>query len=181
MKEIEVKIIEIDREKVEKKLRSLGATKTFDGNVETNFLDFPDRSITKANNLLRLRRIGGKTELVFKKFLKSDSAKVREEYEVSISDFQKMCEILKLIGLISIQENRKHRTSYVLEPGVSVDIDKYVGEFSHIPEFMEIECKNIKTIYRCAKLLGFDRQDCRPWTTPDLINYYSEGTDRRKG
>jgi predicted adenylyl cyclase CyaB len=178
MKEIEVKIIEIDRKKVEDDLATLSATKTFDGNVETLFFDFQDNTITRAKNLLRLRRIGDKTDLTFKGFVQSQSAKVRHEYEVSISDFETMRLILKSIGLISTWRIEKHRTSYVLSGGVHVDIDKYSGNFSHIPELMEIEGGDISTIHEHAKSLGFGRNDCKSWDTFDLIDHYSRKKSR---
>jgi len=173
MKEIEIKVVEIDRKKVEGDLATLGAAKTFDGDVETWFFDFEDHTITRAKNLLRLRRIGEKTDLTFKKFEESQPAKVRDEYEVSVSDFETMCLILESVGLISTWRMEKHRTSYVLKSGVEVDIDKYVGEYSHIPDLLEIEGEDVETIYLHAKLLGFQPEDCRPWTTFDLIEYYS--------
>ncbi|MGA2239526.1 MAG: CYTH domain-containing protein [Candidatus Bathyarchaeia archaeon] len=173
MKEIEIKIIEIDRKKVEDNLATLGAAKTFDGDVETWFFDFQDNTITRARNLLRLRRIGDKTDLTFKKFVESQSAKVRHEYEVSISDFETMCLILESLGLISTWRMEKHRTSYVLSEDVHVDIDRYSGEFSHIPELMEIEGGDISTIREHAKLLGFGPDDCKSWDTFDLVDHYS--------
>lgn len=174
MKEIEIKIIEIDRKKVEGVLATLGASKTFDGNVESWFLDFPDDRITRAKNLLRLRRFGDKTKLTFKRFEESESAKVRHEYEVLISDFETMCRILESLGLNSTLRMEKHRTSYVLRDGVNVDIDRYSGEFSHIPELMEIEGADISTIYEHAKLLGYEPNDCKFWDTFNLIDHYSE-------
>jgi len=173
MKEIEIKIIEIDRKKVEDSLATLGAAKTFDGDVETWFFDFQDDTITRARNLLRLRKIGDETVLTFKKFVESHSAKIRNEYEVSISDFETMCLILESLGLISTWRLKKHRTSYTLKSGVEVDIDKYAGEYSHIPELLEIEGEDVETIYLHAKLLGFQPEECRSWTTFDLIDYYS--------
>ena len=173
MKEIEIKIIEIDRKKVEDNLGILGAAKTFDGDVEAWFFDFQDGAITRARDLLRLRRIGDKTNLAFKKFVESQSVKVRNEYEVSISDFETMRLILESIGLISTWRMEKHRTSYVLSGGVHVDIDKYSGAFSYIPELMEIEGRDISTIREHAKLLGFAPDDCKSWDTFDLIDHYS--------
>jgi len=173
MKEIEIKVIEIDRKKVEDDLATQGAVRTFDGGVETWFFDFQDATITRAGNLLRLRRIGEKTDLTFKKFEESQSAKVRDEYEVSISDFETMCLILESLGLISTLRMKKHRTSYKLKSGVEVDIDKYAGEYSHIPELLEIEGEDLETIYQHAKLLGFQPEDCKPWTTFELIESYS--------
>jgi predicted adenylyl cyclase CyaB len=173
MKEIEIKIIEIDRKKVEDNLATLGATKTFDGDIETWFFDFQDDTITRARNLLRLRRIGNRTDLAFKKCVETQSAKVRNEYEVSISDFETMRLILESIGLISTLRLEKHRTSYVLSGGVHVDIDKYSENFSHIPELMEIEGGDISTIRELAKLLGFGPDECKSWDTFDLIDHYS--------
>jgi len=174
MKEIEIKIIEINRNKVEDHLATLGAAKTFDGDIETWFFDFQDDRITRARNLLRLRRIGDKTDLTFKKFSESQSAKVRDEYEVVVSDFESMRLILESVGLFPTKRMRKHRTSYTLKSGVEVDIDKYAGEYSHIPELLEIEGEDVETIHLHAKLLGFQPEECRSWTTFDLIDHYSD-------
>ena len=174
MKEIEIKIIEIDRKKVESDLATLGAEKTFDGDVQTWFFDFQDGRITRARNLLRLRRIGDKIDLTFKKFEESQSAKVRSEYEVSISEFEAMQSILESVGLISTWRMEKHRTSYVLRGRVQVDIDRYTGDFSHIPELVEIQGGDVSIIREYAKLLGFGPDDCKSWDTFDLIHYYSE-------
>jgi len=173
MKEVEVKIIEIDRGKVETKLMSLGATKTLDDDVGTLFFDFPDNSISKVKDLLRLRRIGSRTALTFKKFVENDSAKVRVEYEVLVSDFEATSSILQALGLIPTLRMEKHRTSYRMKDGVEVDIDKYTRQYSHIPTLLEIEGADTPTIHAHAKLLGFEPEQCKSWTTFDLIAYYS--------
>ena len=171
--ESEVKILEIDRKGVERRLASLGATKSFDGNIGSVFFDYPDNSIREGGNLLRLRHTDKKAFLTFKKFVEISSVKSMEEYEVEVCDFEKMRLILKSLGLLVTKELKKHRTSYALG-GVHFDIDKYSGEYSHIPEFMEIEAEDAATVYKYAEILGFDADDCKPWTTNDLMNYYSE-------
>jgi predicted adenylyl cyclase CyaB len=173
MREVEVKIIGIDRSRVEGKLRSLGASKTFEGDEKTLFFDFPDKSITRAKNLLRLRSIGNKTTLAFKKYVRSETAKVRDEYELYVSDVEPMRLILESLGLVPIQEMEKHRISYATKNGVRIDLDKYAGKFSHIPDLMEIEGEDMATIRSHAKLLGFEPEDCKPWTTFELVDYYS--------
>lgn len=173
MKEVEVKILEVDRGVVEGKLSSLGASKTFEGDVETVFFDFPGDPIAKAKNLLRLRKIGGKTELTFKKFIANGSAKVRDEYEVLVSDFETMYFILESLGLVAAQRMKKHRISYAMSSGVRVDLDRYVGEFSHIPDLMELEAQDTATLHSHIKLLGFKPEDGKSWTTFDLVDYYS--------
>jgi hypothetical protein len=45
MEEIEVKILEVNRKELEKKLIKLGAKKTFEGEISATFFDFKDRSI----------------------------------------------------------------------------------------------------------------------------------------
>jgi predicted adenylyl cyclase CyaB len=173
MQEIEVKIIPIDRNEVKAKLKSLGASQTFEGDIETIFFDFPTSSLGNADNLLRLRRKGDKNELTFKRFVANDSAKVREEYEVVVSDFETTRTILRSIGLVEFQRTKKHRVSYALEDGVSIDLDKYADEFAHIPDLMEIEAKDAATVDSHVKLLGFRSADAKNWTTFDLINHYS--------
>jgi len=173
MQEVEVKIIAVDRTKVEAKLRAVGASKSFEGDLETLFFDLPDGSISKADNLLRLRKKGDKSELTFKSFVSDKGAKVREEYEVLVSDFGTTRLILESIGLKGFEHVRKHRISYALKDGVMVDFDKYTGELAHIPDLMEIEAKDVATLNSHIKLLGFSEEDAKPWTTFDLINYYA--------
>jgi len=173
LREVEVKIIDIDREKVVASLSTLGATQTFDGDQVTVFFDYPGNLIATAKNLLRLRKTGDKTQLTFKKFIESTSLKIRDEYEVSVSDFESMRLILESLGLSPTKRMEKHRTSYTLNSGVEVDIDKYAKEYSHIPELLEIEGEDVETVQLHAKLLGFRPEECRSWTTFDLIDYYS--------
>ena len=173
MKEVEVKIIGVDREEVEARLKRLRARKTLDNDVDTIFFDFPNNSISKAKNLLRLRKIGNMAEITFKKFVQSDMAKVRVECDVSVSDFDAANSILQSLGLIPTLRMEKHRTSYVMSDGVEVDIDKYTGQYSHIPTLLEIEGPDIPKIHAQAKLLGFEPKQCKPWTTFDLIDHYS--------
>ena len=67
---------------------------------------------------------------------------------------------------------RKHRVSYILD-GARFDFDCYSGSYGYIPEFLEIEAKNIDLIYKYALLLGFKEKDCLPWSTTELIKHYS--------
>jgi len=173
MREVEVKIVEIDRAEVEARLGSLKASKLFEGREESVFFDFPTNSISGAKNLLRLRKEGKKTVLTFKKFVENRAAKVRDEYEVSVSAFEPMVRILESLGLVAFQRMVKDRTSYSLKSGVRVDLDKYTGEFSYIPDLMEIEATDDATIKSSIKLLGFKPEDAKSWTTFDLVNHFS--------
>jgi len=177
MEEIEVKILNIDGPKVEEKLVSLGAKKVFDGEIESLFFDFKNRAIAKSKNVIRLRREGAKSVLTFKKFLSNEAVKDVEEVEVAVSDLTKMKRILEFLGLSTTSSTRKHRVSYSLGK-VNFDIDKYKQQYAHIPEFLEIEAEDAGTIHKYANLLGFTREDCVPWSTEQLVSYYSKKTSK---
>lgn len=172
MQEVEVKILNVTRPKVEEALLRLGAKKVFDADVEAFFFDFKNKSIANAKSVLRLRREGSQVVFTFKKIKSKQGAKVAEEQSVEVSDLAEMKKILTAIGLSVTGSTQKHRVSYQLG-NVHFDFDCYKGENSYIPEFMEIEAEDLKTIYKYAELLGFNAKDCLPWTINDLINYYS--------
>ena len=171
MKEIEVKILEVDRSKVEIALVGLGAKKIFDGNVQTMLFDFEDGSIVRAKDVLRLRKEVDRVELTYKKVRFTEAAKVAEEFSVEVSNLETMKEILENLGLSIIEDMLKHRMSYALD-NVRFDIDRYLEDFSFVPEFMEIEAENSDMIHKYAGLLGFDPEKCLPWSTQDILKYY---------
>jgi predicted adenylyl cyclase CyaB len=173
MEEIEVKILNIDRRQVEDQLRRLGAKKVFDGEIESFFFDFKNHAMIQARNVVRLRREGDEAILAFKKFLSNEAVKTVEEVEVGVSDMEKMEKILEFLGLSITSSMHKHRVSYRLGH-VHFDLDKYEKEHAYIPEFLEIEAEDADTIHEYAKQLGFTFEDCLPWSTEELVNYYSK-------
>jgi predicted adenylyl cyclase CyaB len=177
MEEMEVKILNVDGRRIEEELIHLGAKKVSDGEVETFFFDFKNHSIVKARNVIRLRREGDKTVLTFKKLLSNEDVKAAEEYEVLVSDMEKMKRILEFLGLSMTSNMQKHRVSYRLGH-VHFDLDRYEGKHAYIPEFLEIEAEDTDTIYKYAELLGFADEDCLPWSTEDLVNYYLRKTSK---
>lgn len=187
MTETEVKIIEIDRKGIEKKVLSLGAKKIFDDQIETYFLDFDYPHISKSKNVLRLRRGPARAILTFKRSLGNHTTKRAKEYSVEVSDLDETRRILEELGLSVCQTMKKHRTSYELHH-VRFEFDKYEDQYDFIPEFLEVEAKNLKTIHKYVRLLELRAEDCKTWPTSDLIDYYckrskkiSQITKRLKG
>ena len=172
MKEIEIKILEIDRSSLEEKLVSLGAAKVFDDEIYALYYDFPDSSIRRNGCTLRLRREGSKSVFALKKDIVSTEAKIREENEIEVSDFNGMKNLLETLGMNAWLEMKKHRTSYEIK-GVRFEIDAYHDAYSYIPQFLEIEGHDIETIYVYAELLGFGKDDCKPWDILQVAAYYS--------
>jgi len=176
VRETEVKILEINREKIEQTLANLGAKKIFDSDIQTSFLDFKDHRIIKAKDVLRLRKEKDKSELTYKKVRFTEAVKNAQEYTVEVSNLETMKMILEKLGLSVTESMERHRVSYTLN-GIRFDIDRYFGVYAYIPEFMEIEAKNTDLIHKYAELLGFREEDCLPWSTTELIQHYS----RKKG
>jgi adenylate cyclase class 2 len=171
MKEVEVKILEVNRQKITDMLASLNARKVFDGEIFSVFLDFHDGTISRKKDVLRLRKEQEKVELTYKKVQASKTAKVAEEFSVQVSDLDAMVKILQNLGLTVTQKMQKHRTSYMLE-NIRFDLDRYSGDYRFIPEFLEIE-GSFQGIKKYANYLGFQSKDCLTWSTDELIQHYS--------
>lgn len=174
MQEIEIKIIEINKKEIIKKLRKMDAKKSFDGIIEGVFLDYPDKKLHKNKELLRLRKAGKKVFLTFKGKLEKGKVKSCEEKEIEVMDFEKTKELLLSAGFVIQKETMaKHRVSYTLGK-THFEIETPIKEYSFIPPFMEIESTSETNIYKYAKLLGFEKKDCLNWTGKDVINHYKK-------
>ena len=177
MKEIEVKILEIDRQKIGQTLTSLGAKKILDSDIRTILFDFQDGKLMKAKDVLRLRKDDHGVELTYKKVHVTPAAKEAEEYSVGVSSIEEMQKILENLGLHETENMVKHRVSYKLF-NARFDIDLYLEPYNFIPEFMEIEAENTELIDYYAELLGFKPKDCLPWSTYDIIQHYSSKKEK---
>lgn len=169
--EVEVKILDIDRKALESKLLSLGARMTFDGEMYAVYLDHADDELKQRGDLLRLRKEGDACLMTFKKFVSDETAKIRQEDEVNISDFDSMRYIFEQLGFKEWLIVRKHRTSYEID-GVHFEFDKHLDGHAFIPEFLEIEAADLESIYRFVEMLGFKKDDCRPWTFLNVADHY---------
>ncbi len=172
MKEVEVKILEIDIPIVESQIKQLGAEKTFDGDLHALFFDDADRSITHKGDVLRIRKEGPSVVLTYKQHLSQEETKVMQEYEITVSEVTNMANILALLGFSSIKETLKHRIEYRIDR-VAFVIDRYKGEMSFIPPFLELEAQNNEDLYRALRMLEIDPKDAKSWSTYDLIQHYS--------
>ena len=175
MTEIEVKILEISPLDIQAKLKEIGAIKHFDGEMHAAFFDFEDGRIRAKGDVLRLRKEGEKIVLAYKKRISKDGAKIMEEHETTISDFEVLREILSHLGIHSLTETRKFRTEYVLGD-THIVIDDYQDALGYIPSFIEVEAPSLARLYEVVQLLGFQESDCKSWDTRDLVRYYSSNT-----
>jgi predicted adenylyl cyclase CyaB len=171
MHEIEVKVLDIDRASVECRLTEIGAERRSDQSLIALFLDFPDRELAAAGSLLRLRKEGDRSILTFKRRVGEEGAKVREETEVTVGDFEACRRLLSALGLVETAHVDKLRIVYRLGTA-SVVIDRHLGELSFIPELLEIEAGSAEEIRSVAARLGFSPDQLRPWGLAELIDHY---------
>jgi adenylate cyclase, class 2 len=167
MNEVEVKFLDVDATAVARKLISLGAKKTFEGDIIPSYFDFPDRQLKARGQLLRLRKRGSMVELTFKQKMKHPRAKIAEETELLVDDFEQMRKILLKIGLLEWKKYSKKRTSYCLG-NAHYELDKYPG----MPTFLEVEANNIKALKKAVQAIGFSIKDAKPWSGREVFEHY---------
>lgn len=154
--EYEVRILEINRDEIIKKLESLKATFQWDAIQKRYVYDFIPRVDGKW---IRLRTNGIKSTLTIKNLVSSE-IDATQELEIEVDNFERCNLILKELGYEpkGYQENR--RRQYLLN-GVEIDIDSW----PMIPDYLEIEGPSEEAVFNTLEVLGFSKEDS---TTRDV-------------
>lgn len=142
--EYEVRVLEINKEEIEKKLKKLNAEFVEDVFQRRYLYDF---NPVNPDKWIRLRTNGSTTTLTIKD-VQSSKIDGTHEMEIVVDDFDTTNEILNELGYKprGIQENK--RIKYNLN-GVEVDFDTW----PRIPTYLEIEGKSEEEVYRTLELL----------------------------
>ena len=155
MREVEVKIRNIDKDEIIEKIKALGARRVFSGRVIDFRFDTPERDLSRQGKALRIRQKGKYIYLNLKGKKKSrDNITGRDEIGVKISNFRIMQRILNELGFIKIFELNKYRTEYRLDD-INFDIDEYVG----LAPILEIESTNYERVEKYIEELEIEDQD----------------------
>ncbi len=155
MKEVEVKIRNVDKGDIIQKIEELGANKIFTGWVIDFRFDTPDRDLSREGKALRIRQKGKYIYLNLKGKKKSiENITGRDEIGVKISNFRIMQKILNELGFIKIFELKKYRTEYRMED-MTFDIDEYVG----LSPILEIESDSYERVEDYIHKLGIEDKD----------------------
>ena len=172
MKEIELKILNVGHKELEMKLVAFGFKKVFDGVLEAIFFDSSDKKLKNSMELLRLRKEGEKVFLTHKTKMKSTKAKICDETEIEVSNFDDTKKIVEKLGYIERKRNQKRRISFKKD-NVKIEFDKFTDKNSFVPEYLEIESDDIDKIYEIIELIGYSKEDCVPWNESEVIKHYS--------
>ncbi|MFH1400700.1 MAG: class IV adenylate cyclase [Nanoarchaeota archaeon] len=150
MREVEIKVLNIDKDAMIEKLASLGADKILDSDIESIYYDF---NRPRNVSLLRIRTDEAHTFVTIKEDRGHDTYKVKEETEFDIEDRASFERTLILLGCRKVAQHKRHRTSFRLK-GFRVEIEDIPG----IPPFAEIECQREEDMPDALALLGISAE-----------------------
>ncbi len=148
--EIEARFLDIDAEKLKKKLISLGAEDHGEEMLEEIIFYDNDFIWSKENKFIRLRKKKEKITLAYKHFI-ADTIDGNEDIEFEISDMGKARLVLERTGLVAFRQQQKKRHTFVLD-GVTVDFDTWPT----IPTYVEIEGDSEYEIRSLAEKIALD-------------------------
>ena len=157
--ETEVKIELADLQKVRDRLLQLGFRIRTPRAFEDNWIfDYPDRSLTRRRQLLRVRSFGDRAWITLKTpSRRSTRYKIRQELETELGDARVVRQLLRSLGFQPSFRYQKFRT--VLEPEtpskkkLTVTVDE-----TPIGNFLEIE-GSARDILRLSAQLGYKPTD----------------------
>lgn len=161
-REIEVKVLNIDIEKMREKLESLGAD-LINHEFQKNYTFIPKGSYGFEEGYLRVRETTHKDngekeiELTFKEVKNVDDVRINNEYTTHIDSVTMMNRILEHIGMELQYSGEKERISYRYK-NQRFDLDIWDKETYPEP-YMEIEFSNQSKIDEIIDDLGIDRKN----------------------
>lgn len=180
MNEIEVKVLDIDKESLVKKLNDINSTlvkKEFQNNY---MFDYPDNRFFSKGGYVRIRKsisILDKKEkivLTFKELISKDKFKVSKEIEFKADDFDSAKNFLEALGLKLFRVDEKFRQSYKLDEGL-IEIDTWAG----VPTYFEAEAENEKKVEILLNKLGYNLSQSTSMTLAEIMKHYNiEDTNR---
>ena len=146
--EYEVRVLEVNKKYMIKKLEEMGATKKGEFDQKRYVYDLKP---VQNGKWIRLRTNGKKTTLAYKDIV-SKTIDGTKEVEFEIDDINQAKEFMERIGFNyrSFQENK--RIQYILDD-VEIDFD----EWPMIPTYMEIEGSSEKEVNKMIEKLEIDK------------------------
>lgn len=173
MSEIEVRILDIDVEKMREKFTNLGAKLVKKENQMNNIFDFTDnRLFENHKGYCRIREVESlidgskKNVLTIKKVQSQDGARKSIEEETLVNDFQSMKRILQELGLELKHSSFKHRESYELN-GILYEIDEWEKKMFPKP-YMEIEAPDMESLKKGIEIIGYTMENASSLTLAEL-------------
>lgn len=169
MEKVSIKILEVDVKQVIEKIKELGATSLFEGNVKCRYFDFGDDKLRSSSKDLQLRELEDRFLLSYKEKINQDCKDVSKEYEIKLEKDNDLILILAGLGLLETSEVIKKRIIY--------EKDEVWFKFDQIedfPIFLQIEGPNSTEVMKWVEKLSFSEDDALPWNGRDVWMHYKK-------
>ncbi len=176
MKEIELKILNINVPAIRRKLKRLGLKQAMKPTLfhELLFTSASSKGKEGRFSLFRLRKEGKKSFLAIKvRGKKNVRFDVKRETEVLVSDFISTRRIIETVGFKVTRERQKIREEYVGR-GIKIEIDKY----PKLEPYVEIEGRNTKMVLNFLSAFGYSLKNTTSKTATEILK--EAGIDDRK-
>ncbi|MBZ9609153.1 CYTH domain-containing protein [Clostridium estertheticum] len=163
MREIELRIIDIDVQEIRKKLLNINAIKVKQENQINNIYDFSDKRLLNGKGYARIRTVHDELTnstvhyITTKKLISQEKYKIMDEHESEIKDAASAKGIFESLGLELIQSIKKYRESYKYK-NTLIEIDINEKTFCPFP-YIEIESEDEFEIEEVVTLLGYQLED----------------------
>lgn len=175
VKELEVKILNIDLEEMEKLIISLGGTLIAKEMQVNTLIDSTERPIKESiNAYLRLREtkdlLNNKSDmtLTLKKIISTDGLRENIEMNSRVDNKEAILNIFKELGYDILEEGYKERKSYNLH-NARFDLDVWDEKTYPFP-YMEIEVESQEDLDKIIQLLGISKDNISTKSIMELKN-----------
>ncbi|MGE5628700.1 MAG: class IV adenylate cyclase [Solirubrobacterales bacterium] len=177
MNEMELRIINIDVDKIRNQLITLSAVLVKKENQVNKIYDFPDNRLLSSKGYARIRLVedlitsNNYYYMTTKKIISQDKFKVMEENEVKIDNPSEGEKIFISLGLVLLSSISKYRESYKYKNSL-IEIDINDKTFCPFP-YIEIETNFEEELNEILDKLGFSINDTTSKTIFQLIEEYN--------
>lgn len=176
MNEMELRIINIDVDKIREKLLKLPSNLAKKENQVNKIFDFQDKRLLAQKGYARIRIVEDilKNEkhnyMTTKKMISQEKFKIMEENEVEISDPLEGENIFYSLGLTLFTSIGRYRESYKYK-NTLIEIDINDEAFCPFP-YIEIETQDEAELQEVLSKLGYTMKDTTTKTIFELIEEY---------
>lgn len=183
MNEIEVKVLNIDRETVREKLQALGAVYEGREFQQNRMYDYPDRRLylQEDGSYIRIRQIrsldpdhSGQSSqiLTLKKTLSRDKYKIAQETETAVADPEAMEQFLLQLGFVRVRIDEKIRESWVWN-SIRFELDEWAG----LPPYLEVEAPDEAAVSEGLAQLGYTLEQATSMNLNEVLALYKIEAD----
>jgi len=152
--EFETQVLDIDKERLIKKLRKLGAAEEEEQLQRRWVFDLDPCTAKSTGEWIRLRQVGERKPTITYKNKKGAGICDTKEIELTVDNFETAHKLLSMLPFKGnyYQENRRHK--FILK-GIEFTLDTW----PKIPTFLEVEAKSEEKVHEGLRLLGLEGKD----------------------